>query len=156
MIDIINQKSSGFFFFVRQLVCVPFFSTVEFVQAQYIGPEDAFTQVQITESALNTVQGERFHVVQQNEVLEQHVFVELPDELHQVLALRLYVDPREESNLTSMPDGVEVISKRTDLNVLTDGSYTWSGDLYATGNYSGHMVLSVSPEGEIIGTIDLE
>jgi len=112
--------------------------------------------VQITESALNTVQGERFHVVQQNEVLEQPVFVELPDELHQVLALRLYVDPREESILTSMPDGVEVIAKRTDLNVLTDGSYTWSGDLYATGNYSGDIVLSVSPEGEISGTIDLE
>src|SRR5690625_3176035 len=133
-----------------------FFSTVEFVQAQYIGPEDAFTPVQITESALNTVQGERFHVVQQNEVLEQPVFVELPDELHQVLALRLYVDPREESILTSMPGGVEVIAKRTDLNVLTDGSYTWSGDLYATGNYSGDIVLSVSPEGEISGTIDLE
>lgn len=112
--------------------------------------------MQITESALNTVQGERFHVVQQNEVLEQPVFVELPDELHQVLALRLYVDPREESILTSMPDGVEVIAKRTDLNVLTDGSYTWSGDLYATGNYSGDIVLSVSPEGEISGTIDLE
>lgn len=133
-----------------------FFSTVEFVQAQYIGPEDAFTPAQITESALNTVQSERFHVVQQNEVLEQPVFVELPDELHQVLALRLYVDPREESILTSMPGGVEVIAKRTDLNVLTDGSYTWSGDLYATGNYSGDIVLSVSPEGEISGTIDLE
>lgn len=132
------------------------FSTVEFVQAQYIEPEDTFTPVQITESALNTVQSERFNVLQQNEVLEQPVFVELPDELHQVLALRLHVDPREESILTSMPGGVEVIAKRTDLNVLNDGSYTWSGDLYAVGNYSGDIVLSVSPEGEISGTIDLE
>src|SRR5690625_6293050 len=99
--------------------------------------------MQITESALNTVQSERFHVVQQNEVLEQPVFVELPDELHQVLALRLYVDPREESILTSMPGGVEVIAKRKDLNVLTDGSYTWFGEQYDTGNYSGDIVRSV-------------
>src|SRR5690625_6978431 len=111
--------------------------------------------MQITESALNTVQSELFHVVEQNEVLEQPVFVELPYELQQVLALRLYVDPREESILTSMPGGVEVIAKRTDLNVLTDGSYTWSGDLYATGNYSGDIVLSVSPECEFCVIIDL-
>lgn len=81
--------------------------------------------MQITESALNTVQSERFHVVQQNEVLEQPVFVELPDELHQVLAMRLHVDPREESILISVPGGVEVIVKRIDLNVLNDGSYVW-------------------------------
>src|SRR5690625_5923195 len=101
-----RKKFLLFSFLYASLFAFLFFSTVEFVQAQYIGPEDAFTPVQITESALNTVQSERFHVVQQNEVLEQPVFVELPDELHQVLALRLYVDPREESILTSMPDGV--------------------------------------------------
>src|SRR5690625_7905033 len=100
--------------------------------------------MQITESALNTVQSERFHVVQQKEVLEQPVFVELPDELHQVLALRLYVGPREESILTSMPGGVEVIAKRPDLNVLTDGSCTWSGDMYATGNGAGEIVVLLS------------
>src|SRR5690625_7608733 len=112
--------------------------------------------MQITESALNTVQSERFHVVQQNEVLEQPVFVELPDELHQVLALRLYVDPREESILTSMPGGVEEIAKSTDRNVSTDGSYTCSGDLYATGTNADDIDLSVSPDGEISGIIDFE
>src|SRR5690625_7331807 len=68
-----------------------FFSTVEFVQAQYIGPEDAFTPVQITESALNTVQSERFHLVKQYEVLVQLVFVELHDELLHVFTMCLLV-----------------------------------------------------------------
>ena len=52
------------------------------VNAQQVEPENAFVPVQITESSLTTVQSERLTVLQQNSLLEQPIFIELPDELH--------------------------------------------------------------------------
>src|SRR5690625_5803248 len=50
----------------------------------------------------------------------------------------------------------EVVAKRKDLQIQNDGSYTWSGDLYAVGNYTGDIILAVEPDGEVSGSIDLE
>jgi len=127
------------------------------VNAQQVEPENAFVPVQITESSLTTVQSERLTVLQQNSLLEQPIFIELPDELHQILALRFFVDITNESIQTSMAGGTtEVVAKRKDLQIQNDGSYTWSGDLYAVGNYTGDIILAVEPDGEVSGSIDLE
>ena len=88
------------------------------VNAQQVEPENAFVPVQITESSLTTVQSERLTVLQQNSLLEQPIFIELPDELHQILALRFFVDITNESIQTSMAGGTtEVVAKRKDLQI---------------------------------------
>src|SRR5690625_4797563 len=127
------------------------------VNAQQVEPENAFVPVQITESSLTTVQSERLTVLQQNSLLEQPIFIELPDELHQILALRFFVYITNESIQTSMAGGTtEVVAKRKDIQIQNDGSYTWSADLYAVGNYTGDVILAVEPDGEVGGSIELE
>src|SRR5690625_3279866 len=99
------------------------------VNAQQVEPENAFVPVQITESSLTTVQSERLTVLQQNSLLEQPIFIELPDELHQILALRFFVVLTNDFIQTSMLVCTKVvIAKCNDVTSKNYGYYTWSGE----------------------------